>query len=55
MAHDLEVLVLRIGTVYTNLVSIRFSLVGLFMLHFRLQMEINPATVVNLDRVAIGH
>lgn len=51
MAHVLKVTVLKVGTFHASLISIKFNLIGLFMLYFRLLMKVNLATVIVLARV----
>lgn len=38
IAHDFMEAILRIGNLYANLICIRISLVGSFMLHFSLRI-----------------
>lgn len=50
MAHSLEVKFLIVGTLYACIISIRFNLVGPFMLHSRLQMQVSLTIMIKIDR-----
>lgn len=55
VAHSSEVEseIVRVGTLHTSPISIRISLVGVFMLHFSLVMRVNPITVIILAKVVV--
>lgn len=54
MPHNSMKEVLRVGTSHACCINIKFSLVGLFILHIRLLMVVIPLIVVILDKVAVS-
>lgn len=54
VAYNLEVVVLKVDTLHASLMSIRVSLVGSFISHFRLPMEGKVAIVIILSKVLIN-
>lgn len=51
VAYSLEIVVLRVGTLYVSLIITKVYLVGLFMEHFRLLIGFNPSMVITQVRV----
>lgn len=54
VGQDLQVMVYRVGTLYSNHISLRFSLVDSFRLHSRLLMEVSQVSVIILTRVVVS-
>lgn len=54
MAHDSKAKVLKVGTLHTSLISTEVSLVGSFILHFKLPMGVSAAIMIILARVAVS-
>lgn len=54
MDHDLEAVVLKVGTLFVSLISVRVSLVGPFMMCIRLGMKASLVIVIMFARVEVS-
>lgn len=54
VSYNSKVEVLRVGTLYVNLIRTSTILVGLFMLQYRLQMEVSQTIVITSVRVMVS-
>lgn len=54
VGHSSEAEVLKVATLHFSFITIRDSLVGQFMSHFRLLMEVSPTIRIILARVVVS-